>query len=81
MNLQICPGDHGDPIIVKNKLIGFAIYDDSCDKKSNRPTTFISIEHFYKWIKQEVGKKNFTEAVKGAYPKNSPNLLFHSIFL
>lgn len=76
-NLQMCPGDHGDPLIMRNKLIGFAIYPNSCDVNSQYVTVFAGVKRLYNWIKLTVGKKNFTEAIKKAYPKTSSNLFLH----
>ncbi|XP_043468131.1 kallikrein-8-like [Leptopilina heterotoma] len=76
-NLQMCPGDQGDPLIVKNKLIGFAIYPNSCDANSQNLTIFTGVKRLYNWIKLTVGKKNFTQAIKRAYPKTSSNLFLH----
>ncbi|XP_051169194.1 uncharacterized protein LOC127286701 isoform X2 [Leptopilina boulardi] len=75
INLQMCPGDHGDPLIIKNKLIGFAVNSNDCDtnNKWNSKTIFTGVKRFYKWIKDTVGKKNFTDALNKAYPKISSN--------
>ena len=61
---QMCPGDHGDPLVVDNQLVGLAVFTDGCNQDSDRNTRIFvtGIKYHYEWICDMVGEKNLNIA-------------------
>ena len=70
-NINICPGDYGAPIIMKNKLVAVVIdvQREKCDGPRKYSDSFLAtgIYQFHNWIVDHVGDADLKYADQNAY--------------